>query len=1131
MGDPAQAFCAGMQRIRRGSHDWSPPHPQSGAQSVYAGFAKGPKGDRNQSRRPRSALCSAVAATASLLLSVTEIRSDRIGQPMNAQRNALNSCLAAGLICLLASVTAVQRATAQVPSVGRSGLPWNAGVYNNNASASSVAGFEAWRGRPVDSILWFATRLQWDQFDNDFPPDVTNFPGIKVLAVPPFPESLGTAGLGQVAAGTHNGRWVTFGQSLVAAGLNNNKTVIRIGWEMNGNWYVWSATTGLETTFINAWRNVVNSIRAGGATAVQFDWSVNKGNQGNTNAWAAYPGDAYVDIIGVDFYDHWSPSFNDAQFASNRAQVPSLDDVLAKCIAANKQIALDEWGVSHNGPNGGDDNPFYIQKIWDWLNANASRIAYETTYDDLGSDNDFGGKLTHNLSPPIGTSSNPNSSALYKSLWGSTTPQPPAAPTNLIASIGNTQVTLSWTASTGNPTSYEVFRGTSPNGQGTTPIATGITALSYVNTGLTNGTQYYYTVKARNAGGLSGNSNEVPATPSGSQPLPNGNYTLAPANATGMRLQTTGTTNGSNVNIGTASSSSTQQWNLTSSGTTTYTLFPVSTLSQALDVNGQSTASGANVQTWQYLGQANQKWTLTAVPGGYTLTPTHASAVRLNATGTSDGSNVNQLTANGSTAQTWNIVMIGSPPNAPTNLTASAANAQITLSWSASTGNPTSYEVFRGTSANNESPTPIATGITGVSYVDTGLSNGTTYYYKVKARNAIGLSVDSNEAFATPTVNQPLPNGNYTLAPANATGMRLQTTGTTNGSNVNVGTASSSTTQQWNLTSVGGATYTLFPVSTLSQALDVNGQLTTSGTNVQTWQYLGQANQKWTLTAVSGGYTLTPTHATAMRLNATGTSDGSNVNQLTADGSTAQTWNIVIVGSPPNAPTNLTATAGNTQITLSWSASTGNPTSYEVFRGTSANNESPTPIATGITGLSYVNTGLSNGTSYYYKVKARNANGLSIDSNEAFATPVGSGNTHAGTWAAKGIIPTTASYTGLYQQSASAQNTAYVAKIWVKGSGNFIIKTLNSSWVTILETTFTASSTWTEKSISFTTPNTASPGVILFLADAGGGGTLYLDDAFMGVNGGTNVLTNPGFESGNTVWTVGTPVWSIVQNP
>ena len=55
---------------------------------------------------------------------------------------------------------------------------------------------------------------------------------------------------------------------------------------------------------------------------------------------------------------------------------------------------------------------------------------------------------------------------------------------------------------------------------------------------------------------------------------------------------------------------------------------------------------------------------------------------------------------------------------APTSLTATAGNASVTLNWTASSG-ATSYNVYRGTTAGGESATPLATGITAVSYPDT----------------------------------------------------------------------------------------------------------------------------------------------------------------------------------------------------------------------------------------------------------------------------------------------------------------------------------------------------------------------------------------------------------------------------
>ncbi|GJM74667.1 hypothetical protein HMSSN036_68830 [Paenibacillus macerans] len=89
----------------------------------------------------------------------------------------------------------------------------------------------------------------------------------------------------------------------------------------------------------------------------------------------------------------------------------------------------------------------------------------------------------------------------------------PAAPAGLTATAGNAKVELSWTASSG-ATSYNVKRATTSGGPYTT-VATGVTATSYSNTGLANGTTYYYVVSAVNSAGESANSAQVAATPSG----------------------------------------------------------------------------------------------------------------------------------------------------------------------------------------------------------------------------------------------------------------------------------------------------------------------------------------------------------------------------------------------------------------------------------------------------------------------------------------------------------------------------------------------------------------------------------------------------------------------------------------
>jgi fibronectin type 3 domain-containing protein len=73
-------------------------------------------------------------------------------------------------------------------------------------------------------------------------------------------------------------------------------------------------------------------------------------------------------------------------------------------------------------------------------------------------------------------------------------------------------VVLNWGASLTEGVTYNVFRGTSPGGEGTTPInASPISELTYTDTNVTAGAEYYYTVEAVDSGGSSAPSNEASA--------------------------------------------------------------------------------------------------------------------------------------------------------------------------------------------------------------------------------------------------------------------------------------------------------------------------------------------------------------------------------------------------------------------------------------------------------------------------------------------------------------------------------------------------------------------------------------------------------------------------------------------
>jgi subtilase family serine protease len=114
-------------------------------------------------------------------------------------------------------------------------------------------------------------------------------------------------------------------------------------------------------------------------------------------------------------------------------------------------------------------------------------------------------------------------------------------------------------------------------------------------------------------------------------------------------------------------------------------------------------------------------------------------------------------------------------PTAPQNLNATPGNNSVGLSWQAplsNGGSPvTKYSIYRTTTPGGEGPptAPIATlGGSTTSYTDTTASNGTTYYYKVSATNAIAEGALSNEANATPTATISPP-GNPTNVTATST--------------------------------------------------------------------------------------------------------------------------------------------------------------------------------------------------------------------------------------------------------------------------------------------------------------------------------------------------------------------------
>ena len=396
---------------------------------------------------------------------------------------------------------------------------------------------------------------------------------------------------------------------------------------------------------------------------------------------------------------------------------------------------------------------------------------------------------------------------------GAGAPAAPSAPQSLAATAGSGSVTLSWSAPASNGgsavTGYNVYRGTTAGGESATPVASNVTTTSFTDTGRTNGTTYYYRVAAVNSVGTSPQSNEASATP-----------------------------------------------------------------------------------------QAVQ----------------------------------------------------ASVPSAPQGLAATAASQSVSLSWSAPAsdgGAPvTGYNVYRGTTPGAEAATPVASNLSSPRFTDTGRTNGTTYYYKVAAVNAVGVGAQSTEASATPRSSAP--SAPQTLVASGGDG---------------------SVSLSWSApVSDGGTGVTGYNVY---RGTTAGGEATTPvATNVGTTSY--------TDPGVTNG---TKYYYKVAAVNAVGTSPQSNEASATPQQA----------ATVPTAPQGLTAAATNGAVQLTWTAPSSNGgatvTGYNVYRGTSAGGEATTPVASNVTTTGYTDTLVTNGTTYYYKVAAVNGSGTSPLSGEVSATP------------------------------------------------------------------------------------------------------------------------------------------------
>ena len=167
-------------------------------------------------------------------------------------------------------------------------------------------------------------------------------------------------------------------------------------------------------------------------------------------------------------------------------------------------------------------------------------------------------------------------------------------------------------------------------------------------------------------------------------------------------------------------------------------------------------------------GAASYNVKRSTVTGGPYMQIANPTTTSFSDTGVTNGTTyfyvVSALNSSGESANSAQAsatpVAAVSVPSVPAGLSASAGNQQVSLNWNASTG-ATSYNVKRSTVTGG--PYTQIANPTTTSFSDTGLTNGTTYFYVVSALNSAGESANSVQNSATPTASS---SGNsYALPP------------------------------------------------------------------------------------------------------------------------------------------------------------------------------------------------------------------------------------------------------------------------------------------------------------------------------------------------------------------------------
>ena len=282
-------------------------------------------------------------------------------------------------------------------------------VYVGNDPAN-LANFESQVGVNADNVLMYLNDWSWDAYESSIPWATQLWKDDPTPRIWGVPLTVTGTPLEEVATGAHNDTFLRAAQAIAATSppSPDGNIYVRVGWEFNGEWMPWAAE-GHEQAYIDSFRQLVDTFRSV-APNFKFVWDVVNADRAMDPA-KAYPGDNYVDVVGLDTYwnKQWDGTDPHQAFLDKvNNPVNGLQWQQDFAAAHGKPTAISEWGVQDD-----DAGPF-VKDMANWLQQ------HNMVYDVYWQSNlaDFNGELQQH----------PNAMAAYKAAFSGSTPVDPTDP-------------------------------------------------------------------------------------------------------------------------------------------------------------------------------------------------------------------------------------------------------------------------------------------------------------------------------------------------------------------------------------------------------------------------------------------------------------------------------------------------------------------------------------------------------------------------------------------------------------------------------------------------------------------------------------------------------------------------------